>query len=101
MVVSAAAIVALAAVVFGALKFLFWINSVVFLGLMERQLPRAYWRWTPAELVLSALASICFSAAMILRIDGWLLAAPFGLTSLSWLAYMARRVWLMSQPRRV
>ena len=92
-------IIALSAVVFGALKFLFWINSVIFLGFMERQLPRTYWRWTPAELVLSAMASICFSAAVILRIDGWLLAAPFGLVSLSWLAYMARRVWLLSQPR--
>ena len=92
-------IIALSAMVFGAMKFLFWINSVIFLGLMERQLPRAYWRWTPAELVLSSVASICFSAAVILRIDGWSLAAPFGVASLIWLAYMARRVWSLSQPR--
>jgi hypothetical protein len=98
MFVSAVAIIALGALVFGALKFLFWINSVVCLGLMERQLPRAYWRWTPAELMLSAVASICFSAAIILRIGGWLLPALFGVTSLSWLAYMTRRVWRLSEP---
>jgi hypothetical protein len=96
----AVAIIALSAVGFAAMKFLFWINSVIFLGLMGRDVPRIYWKWTPLEAMLSAVASTCFSAAIVLRIDGGLLAVPFMVASLSWLAYMLHRVWLISQPRQ-
>jgi hypothetical protein len=98
--VLAVTIIALSAVGFAAMKFLFWINSVIFLGLMNRDVPRTYWKWMPVEAMLSAVASTCFSAAIILRIDGGLLAIPFMVASLSWLAYMVRRVLLISRPRQ-
>jgi hypothetical protein len=95
------AIVALSALVFGAMKFVFWANSLVSLSLMNRVPPRNYWKWTPAEIVLSTVSSICFCSAIVLRSDSWLLAGPFVVATLSWLVYMARRVWLFSEPRRL
>jgi hypothetical protein len=62
MVVSALAMVALSAAIFATLKFLFWINAVICLGLMDRNVPRTYWTWTPIEVLLSVVASICSSA---------------------------------------
>ena len=106
MAVSALAILAMSAAIFGGLKFLFWINSAIFLGLMNRSLPREYWRWTPVEVVLSTVASISFSAAFILRPEAdetarWFLPAIFCISALVWLAYMARRVWLISEPKHL
>ena len=101
MVVSAVAIIVLSAVVFGSLKILLWINSVIFLSLMQRTVPQTYWSWTPAEVVLAAVASVSFAAEMILRTGLPVLPIIFGASSLAWLAYMARRVWLISEPRRL
>ena len=106
MVHSALAILALSAAIFAAFKFLFWINAVIFLRLMDRDLSRTYWRWTPVEVGLSAVASISCSAALVLRPEAneaarWLLPAVFGISVLTWLAYMARRVWLISEPKRI
>jgi hypothetical protein len=93
-------IVALSTLMFGAMKFTFWANAVIFLSLMKRDIPRIFWTWTPVEAVLSAVASISFCAAIILR-EGPILAAPFGIAALSWLAYMTRRVWVISRPRQI
>lgn len=97
---SVVGLIALSSAVFAAMKFIFWTNAVIFLPPMGRRLPRTYWAFTPIEVALSAVASVTFSAAIIFRIDGWLLSGPFVISALAWLAYMSRRVWLMSVPKR-
>jgi len=105
-IVLALAILALSVAIFGAIKFLFWINADIFLDLLDRNIPRGYWQWTPVEAILSAVASISCSAAFVLRPEAdesarWLLPAIFCVSALAWLAYMARWVWLISEPKHI
>lgn len=100
MISSTLAIVTMSLVAFWGLKIMLWGNLVVFLPGIGREVPRTFWTWTPLEVVLSGVASVSFSSAIILEVDGWTLAAPFMVSSLSWFAYMIRRVWRTSKPRR-
>jgi hypothetical protein len=52
------------------------------------------------------MASIACSATFVLRPEAdetarWLLPTIFCISALAWLAYMARRAWLMSVPRHI
>lgn len=93
------AVAGLSALIFAGLKFLFWINAAIFLRLMERSVPGSYWKWTPTEVVLASAAAVTFSAEIVFRTESVLLPLTFTASSLAWLGYMSRRVWLISGPR--
>jgi|GEM_PF-4525579 len=92
-------IFALSALTFVTFKFLFWANATISLNLMGRILPQSYWRWMTLEIILSTVASIAFAAEMVLQTGAIFLPVIFMASSLVWLAYMSRRVWLISRPR--
>lgn len=91
-------LVAISALIFIAFKFLFWTNATIFLGVMGRTVPQSYWTWQIPELVLSGVASVAFAAEMVLQTQAVLLPFTFVASALAWLAYMSRRVWLISRP---
>jgi len=90
---------ALALAVFFSLKFLYWINAKIFLSLMGRSFSRRFWRFTLAEMVLSALTAFMFSYSLINKADGTIFPLIFIASSIAYIFYTALRVWSLSKPR--
>lgn len=89
--------VALCVVIFVSLKFLYWINSTIFLYFLERRLPNAYWKLSIWELITSGCTALLFSYSFVFKKAGTIFPLMFIVSALAYLLYMARRVWKLSK----
>lgn len=81
-----------------ASKFLFWVNAQIFLPFLGRSVGKRYWKFSTVEVVTLIIFSTSFSASIIFRLAGTFVPFVFMGSSLFYLGYMMRRVWMESQP---